>query len=239
MCHIKRMLPWRCFKKRAQSEYFKLLYAKLQVGQRQRSGVFRFAAQCNSKIKWIRCVSLSDIFLSAHRARCLPAVVQASDALSDTGSCLFPEQAEAQLSAKTQGTPTVTGSVFTQHREMFDKDIFKHTGSLAGVHVRAFGLCSCDSSRLCLLLQGECFSSLFIKKKWFECSQYQQHNQVIWWFEVFFSLSSAGEAGIWETNKRDKEDGRWGQCELCSANQILLWKLSALIRLFMFFAHWI
>lgn len=109
-------------------------------------------------------MSLCDIFLSAHRARCLPAVVQASDALSDTGSCLFPEQAEAQLSAKTQGTPTVTGSVFTQHREMFDKDIFKHTGSLAGVHVQAFGLSSCDSSRLCLLLRGECFSLLFIKK---------------------------------------------------------------------------
>ena len=43
--------------------------------------------------------------------------------------------------------------------------------------------------------------------------------------KYFFFISSAGEAGIWETNKRDKEDGRWGQCELCSANQIPLWKL--------------
>lgn len=31
-------------KKKAQSEYFKQLYAELQVGQRSRSGVFMFAA---------------------------------------------------------------------------------------------------------------------------------------------------------------------------------------------------
>lgn len=105
------------------------------------------------------CPSLTFFSLSfsvGYRPCSLPAVVQASDSLPDTVSCLFPEQAEAQLSAKTQGTPTVTASsLFTQHREMFDKDIFKHAGLLAGVHVWAFSLCSravCDSL---LLFQGQ------------------------------------------------------------------------------------
>lgn len=56
------------------------------------------------------------------RYRRLPAVLQASDSLPDTVSCLFPEQAEAQLSAKTQGTPTVS-PLCAQNTQTTDTDV--------------------------------------------------------------------------------------------------------------------
>lgn len=71
---------------------------------------------------------LSDIFLSfvpfSYRTCRLCAIAQVPVSCTDTVSYLFPEQAEAQLSATTQGTPTVTSPLFTKHIEMFDKDIF-------------------------------------------------------------------------------------------------------------------
>lgn len=59
-------------------------------------------------------------FPHCHRACRLPATIQAFDSLPDTVSSLFPDQAEAQLSAKTQGMPTVLTQPESFNRVVFD-----------------------------------------------------------------------------------------------------------------------
>lgn len=53
-------------------------------------------------------------------------------------------------------------------------------------------------------------------------------------------IFSAGKAGSRETSKRNRdEDGRWGQCELCSVNQIQLLRLSLPIPFILFSRCWV
>lgn len=107
---------------------------------------------------------LSDIILLiyispiGYRACKLRAIAQVSVSCTDTVSYLFPEQAEAQLSATTQGTSTEF-TVYTAQRH-FDKDIFT-----ARVHVGAFSLCSCDceSESVVSLFRGTVLGAILSK----------------------------------------------------------------------------
>lgn len=142
------------------------------------------------------------VFLS-YRPSCLPAVDQAAEFLPDPVGYLFPEQAEAQLSAKTQGTPTVMRVHCLHSNQECLIRIFSCT--LAGVHAWAFSLCSCaicDSHQLftCLNQLGTSLDFFNNKKSGFKSAikmfffffyrPHIIHNQ-----SMFFLISSAGKAG--------------------------------------------
>ncbi len=173
---------------KAQSEYFKQLCLKLQVGQQQHWGVCRFAAEWNGKIKWMWCVSLSDIFLSL--IFCWPQNLQASCHRPS----LWLSPRHSQLSCSwTSWSSTLCkdaryahcdqGSLFTQHQEMFDNDIFKHTARWLEFTSGPSVCAGCDSQLFCYFHGTDFFSYSW---HWFECFvKCSLHNQVIWWVVVF------------------------------------------------------
>lgn len=66
-----------------------------------------------------------NLFSVDYRPCGLPALFQAPDALPNTVSCLFPEQAKAQLSTKTEGRPTVAqGPVYKAKKYLIK--LFSH-----------------------------------------------------------------------------------------------------------------